>query len=173
MTFGFFFFFCTWGGGDTPASLLFHIAHSWPVTRTSTLVSAHPPKGLSLHCHGFYYAHQEQVELMDALVNRYILGCSEGPQDYQQKSLTGFLYGQSAFGAGFCAAPTLVKGTPEAPEGRGRMSLCPEVFFLCPRTRPASCPGFLAPQTPVGLTDIPSNPKMSSRTRVLWFRLRF
>ena len=42
-----------------------HIAHSWPATHPSTLVSAHPSKRPSPRCHDFYDAHQEQVDLMD------------------------------------------------------------------------------------------------------------
>jgi len=42
-------------------------SHCSFVASYSTLVSAHRQKGLSPRCHDFHEAHQEQVELMDAL----------------------------------------------------------------------------------------------------------
>jgi hypothetical protein len=74
LTFVFFFFFCTWGGGDAPASLLFTLLIRGQLRTPVPLFQRTRQKGLSPHCHDFYEARQEQVEFMNALQKAWLGG---------------------------------------------------------------------------------------------------
>jgi hypothetical protein len=74
LTFVFFFFLCTWVGGDAPATLLFTLLIRGQLRTPVPSFQHTRQKGLSPHCHDFYDVRQEQVEFMDA-VWKALLGC--------------------------------------------------------------------------------------------------
>jgi hypothetical protein len=67
LTFDFFFFLCTWVGGDAPATLLFTLLIRGQLRTPVPLFQHTRQKGFSPHRHDFCDVCQEQVEFMNAV----------------------------------------------------------------------------------------------------------